>query len=280
MIEITTDSCEDLTKTLFDRYHLRFISLPVLVNGKNYKDGVDITPPDLYKAVEESGVLPKTSAPSVADFIQFFEASPADEIIFCSISSKLSATFQAATLASQSVKKKIHIIDSLNLSTGIAHVAMLGAELRDQGLPAEKIIAEMNALIPKVHTSFVIDTMEYLFKGGRCSAMQYLMGSLIRIRPVIDVKPDGTLGIKDKAGGSRKKALNSMLQDFRDHLADIDPHRVFVTHSGYCEEDAKYLCDELRKLLNFEELNITTAGATVSSHCGPKTIGILYTTFH
>jgi DegV family protein with EDD domain len=123
----------------------------------------------------------------------------------------------------------------------------------------------------------VVDTLEYVYKGGRCSAVEMIVGSLLKIRPVIEVRPDGTLGIREKKGGSRKKALDSLLLDFSNHLDTLDPHRVFVTHTT-SDEDALYLAFELKKLAPIEHLHITSAGSTIASHCGPGCIGILYMT--
>jgi DegV family protein with EDD domain len=173
------------------------------------------------------------------------------------------------------VKKDIRLVDSKNLSSGIGLLVLKAAELRDQGLSLDEIEKEIRNTVPKVRTAFVIDTLEYLYKGGRCSAMENVMGSLLHIRPIINVRADGTLGVKEKISGSRKKALNALLADFERNKANIDMHRVFITHSG-CEEDAEMLQKSLLDMAPIEEICITVAGATIASHCGPATIGILY----
>jgi len=275
MIEITTDSCSDLSAELRQRFGIRAIPLQVYIHGRNVRDG-ELSLPELFGEVEQYGELPKTSAPPVGDFLEFFDTP--NEIIYIGISSKLSATLPNAILAAQARdanRPPVHVIDSLNLSTGIGLLVLRAAELRDQGLSALEIKAQIEALVPKLHTTFVIDTLDYLYKGGRCSAMQHVVGSLLRIRPVIEVRPDGTLGVKEKIGGSRKKALNSMLDDFSSHLPNVDLQRVFVTHTG-CDADVQYLVDELRARAQIGEICITHAGATIASHCGPDTVGILY----
>ncbi|MPN04212.1 hypothetical protein SDC9_151448 [bioreactor metagenome] len=136
-------------------------------------------------------------------------------------------------------------------------------------------MSALNSTIDKVNTSFVIDTLDYLHMGGRCTAMELIIGSMLKIRPVIEVKKDGSLGVKEKISGTRKKALDSMILDFKSKLPGIDLHRVFVTHA-YCQKDAEYLKSELLKLAPIEEVCFTTAGATISSHCGPDCIGILF----
>lgn len=273
MIEIITDSTSDLSPELIDRFHIKSLPLTVFVENREVKDG-DLTLQQLFDAVDRTGVLPKTSAVPVVDFTAAF--STPNDAIYIGISNQLSATYQNSLLAAAEVKgKKIAAIDSLNLSTGIGLLVCKAAELRDQGRGFEEIVAEIQATIPKVHTSFIIDTLDYLYKGGRCSAMQSIVGSLLHIRPVIEVRKDGTMGVKEKIGGARKRALLSMVDEFQSLLPNIDLHRVFITHTG-CDEDASSLEAELRKLANIDEICITYAGATVASHCGPDTIGILY----
>jgi len=273
MLDIVTDSCADLSPELIERFKIRVLPLQVFIDNRTIPDGT-IAPKELFSLVEKTGELPKTSAPSIKDFLEFFE--PADEVIYIGISSKLSATLANGILAAQQLPgKKVHIIDSKNLSTGIGLLVLKAAELRDQGWSAEAIVREIKATVPRVHTSFVIETMEYLYKGGRCTALQAIAGSVLKIRPIIEVRPDGTLGVKTKTRGTRLKALNAMLEDFKNHLPHLDTHRVFVTHTG-CDQDAQYLVDSLRSMAPIEEICVTQAGATISSHCGPDTIGILY----
>lgn len=275
-VHIFTDSTSDLGQSLSTRYNIQVIPLYVNVNGSTYADGVDITTPALFRSVEKTGQLPKTSAPSVPDFEKMFSAP--GKSVFIGISSKLSATYQTAVLAQQNFEPgRVFVIDSLNLSTGIALLAIKAAEWRDEGLPAAEIDQRVNDLKSKVHASFMIETLDYLYKGGRCSALQNLMGGLLHIRPVISVRPDGNLGVKGRTRGARLKGLQFMLDDFCDSLDQVDTDHVFVTHTG-CEEDAEYLSIALRKLAPIREVHITSAGSVIASHCGPGTIGILYLT--
>jgi DegV family protein with EDD domain len=276
MIHILADSCSDLSPELIDQFRIEQIPLNVFINNQSYLDNVNITRHQLFAYVDETGVLPKTSAPTVESMERFLDRD--GEVIFIPISSSLSATYQTAVLAKNNLPNRtIYVVDSKNLSTGIAHLVIKAIELRDSGLSADEIIKEIEGLIPCIHTSFVIDTLDYLYMGGRCSAMQHVFGSLLKIRPVIEVRPDGTLGMRQKIGGSRKKALQALVDDFQENASTIDPHRVFITSTG-CDEDADFLKQELLKILPIENLDVTYAGATVSSHCGPNTIGILYIT--
>lgn len=273
MLEIITDSTSDLDPVLLHRFNIQRVPLTVIVEGREVKDG-DLTLTQLFDTVNRTGILPKTSAVSVGEFSEAFKSE--NDTIYIGISSKLSATYDNSLLAAREIKhKRIANIDSLNLSTGIGLLVVKAAELRDQGYSFDAIVSEIQAAIPKVHSSFIIDTLDYLYKGGRCSALQNIFGSLLRIRPVIEVRKDGTMGVKEKIGGARKRALLSMVTEFEAQLAEIDLHRVFITHTG-CDDDAHYLEAELKRLAQIDELSITYAGTTIASHCGPGTIGVLY----
>lgn len=276
MTRIVTDSCCDLSQELVNLYQIDVVPLGVFLNESTYQDGVDIHTSDLFRAVEKSGVLPKTSAPSIATFAAHFEGP--DDTIYIGISSKLSASNQNAILAKSVLNKEnLFIIDSLNLSTGIGLLVLAAAEMVLAGDKASEIASKIQILAARVHTSFVIDNLNYLHKGGRCSGTELLVGSLLKIHPVIEVRKDGTLGVQKKISGSRKKALNSMIEDFRADLDYMDRHRLFITHT-LCEDDAIFLKEELSKIAQFDEICITVAGSTIASHCGQDTIGILYLT--
>lgn len=273
MIHIMTDSCADLSQELLEKHQIHSIPLQIFINNQNFHDG-DLTINQLFETVSQTGQLPKTAAPSIKEFVDFF--SSARQGIYIGISSQLSATIQTSRLAVAELEgRDIRIVDSLNLSTGIGLLALEAADFRDAGMTLDEIEAEVATIVPKIRTSFIIDTMEYLYKGGRCTALQAIFGSVLKIRPVIEVRQDGTLGVKDKIRGARSKALQSLLDDFRAHLDQIDLRRVFVTRTD-CQEDAEFLKAELLKIAPIQEVLITTAGATIASHCGPGTIGVLY----
>jgi DegV family protein with EDD domain len=276
MINIHTDSTADLGNDLAKQFHINIIPLYVILDDKSYLDGVEIGIQDLFQSVQRTGKLPKTSATSVADFTRCF-SEPGDHV-YIGISSRLSATVKNAQLASDALARPgIYIIDSLNLSTGIGLLAISAAELRDEGLPADEIARRISGLVPKVRTSFILETLDYLYKGGRCSALQNVLGSLLHIRPVIAVLPDGSLGLKDRIRGTRQKTLSALLDDFRKNIDMIDMRRVFITHTG-CDDDAELLKNELLKIAPVQEVCITYAGSVIASHCGAGTIGILYLT--
>lgn len=274
MTTIWTDSTADLNPSLVERYKLQIIPLYVLLDDKTYLDGVEIQLPQLFEYVSRTGKLPKTSAASLGDFLKRFE-TPGPHV-YIGISSQLSATLKNALLTMETLgRNDIYIVDSLNLSTGIGMLAIEAAELNEAGYSAEQIAAEITQRVPKVRTSFIIDTLDYLYKGGRCSALQNLMGSLLSIRPIIEVRKDGTLGVKAKTRGARKKGLMAMIEDFEKDLSQVWLKRVFITHTG-CDEDAEFLKQELINRAPIEEIHITYAGSVIASHCGPNTIGIIY----
>ncbi len=273
MLHITSDSCADLSAELIRTHQIGIIPLHVLIQDQDHLD-TELSLQQLFNSVQETGQLPKTAAPAIKAFISFFDRP--DDLIYIGLSSQLSATFQNASMAAaQMDKKNLHLIDSLNLSTGIGLLALRADDLRQAGFSTENIVEEIEKARGRVRTSFVIDTMAYLYKGGRCSGMTAFVGSVLKIRPIISVRKDGTLGVRHKVRGSRKKALDTMLTDFENDLPNIDLTRVFVTHTG-CEEDAAYLVSEIRNRAAVEQVHITLAGATIASHCGPNTIGILY----
>lgn len=274
MVKIITDSTCDLSPEIVEKYQIEVVPLSIYINGKNYLDGKELNTAQLFDLIEKTRELPKTSAPSIESFSEVFSHFP--EMVYISISSQLSASFQSSILALEgSDRDKKIAVDSLNLSTGIGLLVIKACELSKSGLSTLEIADQIRKDIPKVRTSFVIDTLDYLYKGGRCSAIELLVGSLLKIRPVIEVRSDGTLGIKEKIGGSRKKALNSLITDIKSKMSLINSKRIFVTHCA-CAEDAEFLQTELLSLNYFEEVLITEAGSTIASHCGPKTIGILY----
>lgn len=274
MVHIFTDSTSDLSPELIARYNINVVPLTVHIADKTFHDDFSVSGKELFAMVDATGQLPTTSAPSVGEFAAAFDRP--DEVIYIGISSKLSASVANARLAAETFPAgKVRVIDSLNLSTGAGLLVLRAADLRDQGASAEEIEREVLAAVPKVRTSFVIDTMRYLYMGGRCTALQSLMGGLLQIRPVIYARPDGVLDVKDKIRGSRARTLDAMLRDFQAHRDEVDLRRVFITHAEGAE-DAAFLSAALAQLAPIQEILITSAGAVISSHCGPGTIGVLY----
>jgi DegV family protein with EDD domain len=210
----------------------------------------------------------------VGDFLNAFAQE--GEKIFIGIGSKFSATTSNATSAVEENRKdNIEIVDSASLSSGVGQLALLAADLRDLGLGRNEIAKEIRMAIPKVRVSFLVETLDYLYKGGRCSAIQNIVGSLLSIRPIIEVRQDGTMGVKTKMRTSRLKVLQYMIEQISKDAPNISLKRIFITHTG-CDLDANYIKSEILQIFQPEELFITTAGSVIASHCGPDTIGIIY----
>lgn len=276
-VKIFTDSTSDLSQALIKENDISIVPLYVSFGSEYYKDGVDINTEVLYKKVNDNGKLPKTSAPSPKDFHDAFKPYIDDgcDIIYIGLSSGLSSTIQNAVLASNDFPKgRIEIVDSLNLSTGIGLLVMRAADFIKEGLDVHETASKIRELVPKVKTAFVIDTLDYLYKGGRCSALENIIGSVLRIKPVIQVA-DGKMTVARKLRGKRDKVINSLLEFAIKNKDTISPERIMVTHSMNFE-DAPYLQNQLKQNIDVQEVIITDAGCVISSHCGPMTIGILY----
>ncbi|WP_153977744.1 DegV family protein [Paenibacillus xylanilyticus] len=277
-IKIFADSTSDLNPEWIKTHDIGIIPLYVVFGDESLKDGVEITPERLYERVSKDGRLPKTAAPSPADFMTAFQPyiEQGDDILYISLSSELSSTYQNALLASSEFPEgRISVVDSLNLSSGIGLLVMKAVYAAQKGQSLKEITHLVEAVKPNVRTEFVIDTLEYLHKGGRCSGMQNLIGSLLKIRPVIRVT-DGKMSPAYKVRGKREKALDQMLQNTLNEKHQIDTDLIIVVHT-MAEEDAL----ELQKSLQEQtggRVELTTAGCVICSHCGPKTTGIIYNT--
>lgn len=278
-IIITSDSSCDLSEELIKEHDIRIIPLHVNFETEEYDDGVNIDLIKMFAKVETTGNTPKTSAVSPDEFVKFFsnirKEDPDAHIIYMGIGSALSSSFQSAHLAKQILEdEKIHLIDSKNLSTGIGLALLKASVYRSLGWDINKIVRKLELLIPKIKVQFVIKTLDYLRKGGRCKTITFIIGSLLKIRPMIAVR-EGKLVVGRKVIGPMKKACLDMMKIFDRDIDKIDPEFVFITHcSG--EESIDVLKQEVVKHNKIENLYITQAGCTIGAHCGPGCIGILY----
>lgn len=277
-VKIFTDSTSDLTAEILRKFDITVVPLYVDFGDQSFKDGVDLLPEQLFEIVKERGILPKTAAPSPYDYIKYFReyTELESDIIVITISAKMSSSFQNALLAaSEFPAGRIWVLDSQNLSTGIGSLAIIAGELANEGKSAEEIAEKINRLTPKVRVSFVIDTLEYLYKGGRCNVVQTLVGNALKIRPIIGVE-QGRMIVEDKVRGNKKRALDKMIDDVIKNKSNIDYNRIVVINSCGSEEEAIYTKDRFQKYLPDIEILMTKAGCVISSHCGEKTLGISY----
>lgn len=273
---ITADSTCDLSPELLERFQIKTIPLTIQLGEDSFLDGQGFTPELMYKRYRQDGTLPKTAACSIQQFIDFFSqfAQAGYEVVHLDISSELSCSFANARLAAQELEG-VYPVDSQMLSTGVGLLAIEGAECRDKGMSAGEIARHLDALKEKVDTSFVLDTLEFMWKGGRCSAVTSLGANLLKLKPALEMK-EGKLGVYKKYRGAITAAYR---QYIKERLAgkSIRPGHVFITESG--EIDAATIAeleDLVRELIPVKEIHHTTAGCTVSSHCGPKTLGVLF----
>lgn len=275
-IIITSDSTSDLSLELRDRYNIPTMPLGVTLGGETYKDGVDITPDDIYLHHSKTGELPKTTAANIDECLNFFKpfADEGKTVIHISLSSSLSSTFNNARLAAMELEN-IYVIDAQNLSTGSGLLVVAAAEMVKEGLSAEKIVEKINDLIPKVDASFVIDNLDYLHKGGRCSALAMLGANVLKLKPCIEVK-NGAMGVGKKYRGRYGDVLKTYVNERLADADNIDPARVFITHAGCDDEIVNAVVEQVKEKGIFKEIFLTRAGCTISSHCGKDTLGILF----
>ena len=277
-VRIVADSTCDLSGELIAKYDISIIPLCIIMDEKSYFDGVDIKPEEIFAWANKNKTTPKTSAINIEKTQQILQPmmDNGDDIIFFGISSKMSGTCGIAKMVgAQNDYERIFIVDSQNLSTGIGLQVIRAAELAEQGLSAEEILADIEKNKANVRASFVIDTLTFLARGGRCTALTALMANTLRLHPMIVVN-DGAMGVTKKFTGKMEVALNKYFESLKKDLANADPKRVFITHSGCKENIIQNIYNKVSELNYFEEILITQAGGVISSHCGPNTLGILF----
>lgn len=276
-VKIITDSTADLSKELLLKYDIESLPLHVIFGEVSYEDGIDINPDELYKLVEEKKELPKTAAISPVRFYEEFKKwiDLGYDVVYTGIGSKISGTLQSANIAALELEEdRVFLVDSLNLSSGIALLLLKAKDLRDAGKSAKEIQEELKNIVPRVRSQFAIRVLDYLHKGGRASGTAALVGKVLRIRPIIKVN-NGILDVYKKPMGSMTKAINIMLEDYFNENENIDLDYVMITHT-MAESNAKYMVNEVTNKLKPNQLIESTAGCVISSHCGAGTIGILY----
>lgn len=274
--QITSDSTCDLSPEQLEKYNIRLLSLYVDMDGRTLRDGVDVKPDDIYAHVAAGGGLPKTAAVNMADYVRAFTELSAknDFVIHVCISMDFSCCYQNAKLAAADFDN-VYVVDSRNLSTGHGLVVLEAERMAREGMEPEAIVAALEALTGRVEASFILDRLDYMKMGGRCSAVTLLGANLLRLRPCIEVR-DGKMGVGKKYRGSFEKCLVQYITDKLSGRPDLELRRVFITHSGLPEQTVQKAVETVQSLQKFEEIDVTRAGCTVSSHCGPGTIGVLF----
>lgn len=275
-IAITCDSVCDLSQELIKQNNISILPISIILGDETFSDGVNINSQKIFDYVAKNKQLPKTSAINEFQYAEFFKEhlDGVDALIHFTISSDMSSCFNNAKKAASTLKN-VYVIDSRNLSTGVGLQVLYACKLRDKGENPENIVKKVEARKQFVQASFVVERLDYLYKGGRCSALQLLGANLLKIRPSIIVK-DGKMDVHKKYRGKMKDVVKDYIKDTLNEFNTYDKSICFITYSSATEDMVEAAKSTLKEFANFENVYITTAGATVTSHCGENTLGILY----
>lgn len=277
-IIISADSTSDLSPELIEKYGIVIVPLHIVLGEKTYEDLVNITPDEIYEHFEKTGTLPKTSAVNMQEYIDIFKPYVDDgcEVVHFNIGSALSTSHQQCKLAAKELGN-VYTVDSCSLSAGTGLLVLEAIEMAQQGMSGKEIAEKLSAMTSKIHCHFIVDKLNYLHAGGRCSAVALLGANLLGIKPCIEVSnKDGSLTVGKKYRGKLNKVLSQYVNDKLSECDNLYRKRAFIVHAGIPQETI----DELYKLVaeknRFDEIIITRASCTISSHCGPGTMGIIF----
>ena len=275
-ILIASDSTTDLGAELIQKYGVKIIPLGVNMSGGEYTDGVDINPDMIYENYKKTGELPKTAAVNLAQFEDFFEeyTTKGYSIILFTISFLMSSTYHNACMAAEDYPN-VHVVDTKNLSTGGGLMVISACEMAERGMSASEIVEECNELAGRIDASFVIDSLEFLHKGGRCSALAALGANLLKLKPCIVVR-GGKMTVAKKYRGMFGTILKQYVADQLGDCSDIELDHVFVTHAGCDPEINNTIIEQVKSAAPFKNIHFTRAGCTISAHCGQNSLGVLF----
>lgn len=279
-IILSADSTCDLGDELKEKYQVHYYPFHIILEGKDYQDNVDITPGDIFQRYYEKKVLPKTAAINVEEYVNYFRpfVEHGYEVVHLNLGSALSSAHQNCMLAAQELKG-VYPVDSGNLSTGIGHLVLDAGEMIKEGLGAEEIAGKLNQRKNLVHSSFILDTLKFMSAGGRCSNVMALGANLLKIKPCIEVNnKDGSMDVGKKYRGSLKKVLPIYVKDKLQEYQGICTDKIFITHSGIDQEYIELVKKAIQEEKEFQNIYVTRASCTISCHCGPNTLGILFET--
>lgn len=279
MVKIISDSTCDLSQELMETYHVSILPLHILLGDKEYEDRISITPDEIYAWADANKTTPKTSAVGMMDAIELLRphVEAGDEVVCFTISGAMSTTYNVVRMAAEELdaQEQVFVVDSENLSTGIGLLVIEAAMLAEAGKSGAEIFERMEQLKPLVRSSFVVDTLTYLHRGGRCSAVAAMAGGVLKLHPKIVVE-NGRMDATKKYRGKMDAVIRSYVKDLEEDMKHAKKDRVFITHSGCSREIIEGTRAELDALGIFDEILVTRAGGVISSHCGPGTLGVLY----
>lgn len=277
-IQLVADSTCDLSQELKEAFHIATVPLCIVLEDKSYYDGEQITPDEIYQWSDANRQTPKTAASSYERALEtlkpFIDAG--DDIIFFGISEQMSTTCNVIRLLADDMNyDRLYVIDSMSLSTGIGLQILYAAELIQDGKSAKEIVELVEQRRGKVRASFVVETLTYLARGGRCNAVTALLANTLKLKPQIVVER-GAMNVSRKYRGKQSSVLLKYAKDMESDLLSADPSCVFITHSGCDEETVEAVRSYLDSLDYFAHIYVTRAGGVISSHCGPGTLGVLF----
>lgn len=276
-VKITTDSTVDFTPEIVEKYDITVMPLYIVTDEGEYRDTLDITPDDVYAYYDKYGKTATSSACNLDAYSQKFKELT-DEgyaVVHIGLSSELSSSFNNARMAAMEFED-VYVVDSLNLSTGIGLLVLKAAEMAKEGMEAKEIAEKVSAIVPNVDVSFILDTLDYLHAGGRCSAVAKFGANLLKLKPSIAVK-EGKMGVDKKYRGNIVDRRVDYIKDSLHTPENIDKTRAFITHSGgFDDAEIENLVKVAKETIGFEEVLVTRAGCVISAHCGPGCVGILF----
>lgn len=275
-IKILSDSTCDLSPELIEKHNITIIPLTIVKDGQPFTDTVTIQPSDVFDHVAAGGDLCSTTATNMGEYIEWFEkyVNDYDGVIHINIGSNFSSCYQNACLAAEDYEN-VRVIDSQNLSTGQGLVVLKACELAETCTDLDELKAQLDAFTEKVEASFLLDQLKYMAKGGRCSSATALGANLLNLKPCIEVK-NGKMGVVKKYRGNYAKCLASYVKDRLAGREDLDRNILFVTRTPVTEDCLQAVKDAVAEHAAFENIYWTEAGCTVSCHCGPGTLGVLF----
>lgn len=280
-IILSADSTCDLGPVLKEKYSVNYQPMHIVFSDKSYDDGINIFADDLFERFYKTGELPKTSAVNVGEYVDLFNpwVEQGYDVIHVNLGGALSSSHANCKIAAEEFGGKVHVIDSCNLSTGMGLIVLEAADRIAKGMPAAQIAQEVRALTSKSHASFVLDTLKFMAAGGRCSSVMAFGANVLQIKPSIEVdNNDGSMSVGKKYRGKFEKVVKDYFADQMNKYDNISPDRVFITHSGVPDGLDTEMYKYLESLNYFKEIFITRACCTISSHCGPNCIGVLFMT--
>lgn len=277
---LSADSTCDLGNELKEKYGVNYYPYHIILDEKEYLDNVNITPDDIYRAYWDKKLLPKTSAINVSEYMDYFKqwTDKGYEVVHISLGGALTSSCQNAMLAAEELEN-VYAVNSCNLSTGMGHLVIEAGKMIEEGLSAKEIAERLNKMTEKVHSSFILDTLEFMQAGGRCSQVTAFAATLLNLKPCIMVdNTSGAMGVGKKYRGDLKKVLCKYTKDQLQAYENIKYDKIFITHSGIEDEYIDLVKATINETASFDEIYVTRASCTISCHCGPRTLGILFMT--